>query len=68
MKDPKIGPPINAEARAVISVPDAAKLPKEGALVVFTTNNPKLPKVDILVTVDKGAFEERMHGKWSGQK
>ncbi len=57
-----------ALVRATITCPAAAALPREGALVVFTTNDPDCPKTDILITADKATFDERMHGRFSGQQ
>jgi hypothetical protein len=63
----QLKPPITAEVRATISCPAARTLPTTGALVVFTTNDPECPKVDILITADKPSFELRMHGRFSGE-
>lgn len=58
-------PPISATVDATVTVPPPNELPPGGVTVEFTTTDPDMPKVDVLVTTDKAAFEDRMYGRYS---
>ncbi len=58
----KMIPPITAVVDAQLTLPPANQLPPEGALIVFTTTDPQCPKVEVLITTDKPAFDLRMYG------
>jgi hypothetical protein len=60
----KLTPPVTAVVRSNVSLPPGAEIPPEGALIEYTTTDPQCPKVDVLVTTDKEAFEARMYGRW----
>ncbi len=58
-------PPVSATVDAKVKVPPPSELPPGGVKIEFTTTDPDMPKIDVLVTADKAAFEERMYGRYS---
>lgn len=56
-----IKPPITAYADAQIALPPPARFPPEGIVLTFTTDNKQRPKIDVLVTTNKEAFEAKMY-------
>ncbi|MCK4341819.1 MAG: hypothetical protein KAY37_08870 [Phycisphaerae bacterium] len=57
----KMTPPIRAYVDVKVSLPPPSQLPPEGAVITFTTNDPQRPKIEVLVTTDKAAFEAKMY-------
>ncbi len=60
----KLNPPVTAVVRSTVSLPPGAEIPPEGLIIEYTTTDPECPKVEVLVTTDKDAFEARMYGRW----
>ena len=55
-------PKITSIVQTRIAVPAVDKLPEEGAVVVFKTSDPESPKVEVLVTRNRAAWELKMYG------
>lgn len=47
---------------AVVELPPAKSLPREGLTLEFQTNDPQVPTVKVLVTNDLAEFQRRIHG------
>jgi hypothetical protein len=58
-------PAISATVDATVTIPPPNELPAGGVTVEFTTTDPDMPRVEVLVTTDKPAFEDRMYGRYS---
>ncbi len=63
----KYAPTPKKRARATVSLPPPAQFPTEGIWIEFTTNEPKMPKIRVLATTDKPAFQRLMYGLTAAQ-
>ena len=58
----KLQPPVSAVVNAEASLPAASEIPPNGVTIVFTTSDPACPKVEVLVTTSREAWEAKMYG------
>lgn len=59
----KISPPITALVETRVSLPAGTEFPRKGVTVTYLTNDPDFPRITVLATTDKPAFEKVMYGQ-----
>lgn len=59
----RLTPAPTAVAEARVQLPPAAELPGDRVVVTLETSDPQAGPVELLVTTDKQAFQEKMYGR-----
>ena len=58
----RITPSVTARVQMQISLPAGTEFPPEGVTMTFLTNDPDHPRITMLATTNKSAFEKAMYG------
>lgn len=62
----QLTPKIMRMVQTQLSLPGFADLPVEGVTVTFETNDPAMPRVDFIVTRERGVWEKIVYGEPAG--
>lgn len=58
----RMTPPVTSWFQIKVSLPPASALPPEGTKIVFHTNDPQCPKLELPVTTDRALLERGLKG------